>query len=155
MLDVIIVGLTSIVSIILLTAMCCKRNEKVKTEENKVENSGSFTHGSIGNQLVKEWRIVLEISKFYPNVVLNLEPKNESGNDYDEISIVDSHNDETIDNNDVIVDATVPNDQSEHINPSISNIYYDVEPEVNIATIRDNPTGMERIIITSNPYYAM
>ena len=49
MLDVIIVGLTSIVSIILLTAMCCKRNEKVKTEEDKVENSGSFTHGSIGN----------------------------------------------------------------------------------------------------------
>ena len=155
MLDVIIVGLTSIVSIILLTAMCCKRNEKVKTEENKVENSGSFTHGSIGNQLVKEWRIVLEISKFYPNVVLNLEPKNESGNDYDEISIVDSHNDETIDNNDVIVDATVPNDQSEHMNPIISNIYYDVEPEVKNANIQDNPTGTERITITSNPYYAM
>merc|ERR1712150_44534 len=122
MLDVIIVGLTSIASIILLTAMCCKRNEKVKTEEDKIENS---------------------------------EPKNESGNDYDEISIADSHNDETIDNNDVIVDTTGPKDQSEHMNPSISNILYDVEPEVNNATIRDNPTGMERITITSNPYYAM
>ena len=98
---------------------------------------------------------MLDISTFYPNIILNLEPKNESGNDYDEISIADSHNDETIDNNDVIVDSTVPNDQSAHMNPIISNIYYDVEPEVNIANIRDNPTGMERITITSNPYYAM
>ena len=54
MVDVIIVGLTSIVSIILLTAMCCKRNGKVKTEEDKIENLGSFTHGSIGNHLVKK-----------------------------------------------------------------------------------------------------
>ena len=54
MLDVIIVGLTSIVSIILLAAMCCKRNGKVKTEEDKIENLGSFTHGSIGNHLVKK-----------------------------------------------------------------------------------------------------
>ena len=34
--------------------MCCKRNEKVKTEENKVENSGSFTLGYIGNYLIRE-----------------------------------------------------------------------------------------------------
>ena len=54
MLDVIIVGLTSIVSIILLTAMCCKRNGKVKTEENKLGDLGSFIHGSIVNKLVKE-----------------------------------------------------------------------------------------------------
>ena len=53
MLDVIIVGLTSIVSIILLTAMCCKRKGKVKIKEDKVENSGSFTLGSIGNHLIK------------------------------------------------------------------------------------------------------
>ena len=98
---------------------------------------------------------MLDISKFYPNFILNLEPKHESGNDYDEISIADSNNDETIDNNDVIVDTTVPNDQSEHMNPIISNIYHDVEPEVNNANIRDNPTAMERITITSNPYYAM
>ena len=52
MLDVIIVGLTSIVSSILLTAMCCKRNGKVKTEEHKLENLGSFNHGSIVNKLV-------------------------------------------------------------------------------------------------------
>ena len=154
MLDVIIVGLTSIVSIILLTAMCCKGNGKVKTGEDKVENSGSFTLGSIGNHLIIH-AIMLDISKFYPNVILNLEPKHESGNDYDEISVADSHNDETIDNNDVIVDTTVHNDQSEHMNPIISNIYYDVESEVNNANIRDNPTGMERITITSNPYYAM
>ena len=68
---------------------------------------------------------------------------------------MDSHNDETIDANDVIVNTTVPNGQSEHMNPIISNIYYDVEPEVNMANIRDKPTGMERITITSNPYYAM
>ena len=98
---------------------------------------------------------MLDISTFYPNIVLNLEPKNESGNDYDEISFAYSHNDETIDNNDVIVDTTVHNDQSEHMNPIISNIYYDVEPEVNDANLRDNPTGMERITITSNPYYEM
>ena len=54
MLDVIIVGLTSIVSIILLTAMCCKGNGKVKTGEDKVENSGSFTLGYIGNYLIRE-----------------------------------------------------------------------------------------------------
>ena len=59
--------------------------------------------------------------------------------------------------NDIIVDTTAPilNEQSEHINPSISNIYYGVEHEVNNQNIRDQPIVMERITSTSNPYYSM
>ena len=100
---------------------------------------------------------MLDISKFYPNVILNLEPKHESGNDYDEISIKDSENEEMNEHNGIIVDTAAPilNEQSEHINPSISNIYYGVEPEVNNQNLRDQSIVMERITSTSNPYYSM
>ena len=99
---------------------------------------------------------MLDVSKPFYNIIFNLESKLEPDNDYDEISIADSDNDETNENNDIIVDTTspIPNDQSEHINPSISNIY-GVEPEVNNQNIRDQPIAMDRITITSNPYYSM
>ena len=54
MLNVIIVGVTSIVSVILLTAMCCKRDGKVKTEKEKTEKLGNFVVGSVVNYLIKE-----------------------------------------------------------------------------------------------------
>ena len=90
-------------------------------------------------------------------IIFNLESKIESGNDYDEISIADSDNDEANENNDIIIDTKVPvrNDESEHINPVISNIYYGVEPEEDNQNIRDQPIVMERITTTSNPYYSM
>ena len=53
MLNVIIVGVTSIVSVILLTAMCCKRDGKAKTEKEKTENLGNFVVGSVVNYLIK------------------------------------------------------------------------------------------------------
>ena len=100
---------------------------------------------------------MLDVSKPYSNIIFNLESKLEPGNDYDEISIADSDNDETNENNDIIVDTAVPisNDQTEYINPIISNIYYGVAPEVNNHNIRDQPIAMDRITITSNPYYSM
>ena len=54
MLNVIIVGVISTVSVILLTAMCCKRNGKVKTEKEKSKHLGNFALGSVVNYLVKE-----------------------------------------------------------------------------------------------------
>ena len=54
MLNVIIVGVTSIVSVILLTAMCCKPNGKVKTEKENIENLGNFSLGSVVNYQGKE-----------------------------------------------------------------------------------------------------
>ena len=156
MLNVIIVGVTSIVSVILLTAMCCKRDGKAKTEKEKTENLGNFVVGSVVNYLIKEL-IILYVSKLYSIIFFNLESKLESGNDYDEISIKDSENEEMNEQNDITVDTTAPilNEQSEHINPSISNIYYGVEPEVNNQNIRDQPIVMESITSTRNPYYSM
>ena len=54
MLNVIIVGVISTVSVILLTAMCCKRNGKVKIEKEKTKHLGNFALGSVVNYLVKE-----------------------------------------------------------------------------------------------------
>ena len=154
MLNVIIVGVTSIVSVILLTAMCCKRDGKVKTEKEKTENLGNFVVGSVVNYLIKE---LLYGRKLYSIIFFNLESRVESGNDYDEISIKDSENEEMNEHNGIIVDTTAPilNEQLEHINPSISNIYYGVEPEVNNQNIRDQSIVMERITSTRNPYYSM
>ena len=154
MLNVIIVGVTSIVSVILLTAMCCKRYGKVKTEKEKTENLGNFVVGSVVNYLIKE---LLYVSNLYSIIFFNLESKLESGNDYDEISIAESDNDEANEINDIIIDTKVPvrNDESEHINLTISNIYYGIEPEENNQNIRDQPILMERITTTSNPYYSL
>ena len=65
MLNVIIVGVTSIVSVILLTAMCCKRDGKVKTEKEKTENLGNFVVGSVVNYLIKRKHTIRKQTLFY------------------------------------------------------------------------------------------